>query len=158
MEDITYAMESARTILLGLNRERIKKLGDFFVESPVNFLTAIIWYLKKYKDGKYCTLPHVIELKQSEHDHLFAILQIESEIRALINSFISAWQNKAKARLEGQVASAKIGLAKLASPQLYWVLNGNDFTLDINNSLEPKVICIGNNPQKLQTYGPVLSL
>ncbi|MES2456822.1 MAG: conjugal transfer protein MobC [Bacteroidota bacterium] len=158
MEDITDALESARTIMLGLNREWIKKQGDFFVESPVNFLTAIIWYLKKYQDGRYCTLPHVIELMQAEYDHLFAILQPEKEIRALINPFISAWQNNAKAQLEGQIASAKIGLGRLASPQLYWVLNGNDFTLDVNNPNEPKVICVGNNPQKLQTYGAVLSL
>jgi len=158
MEDITDAIESARTIMLGLNREWIKKQGDFFVESPVNFLTAIIWYLKKYKDGRYCTLPHVIELMQAEYDHLFAILEREKEIRALINPFISAWQNNAKAQLEGQIASAKIGLARLASPQLYWVLNGNDFTLDVNNPDEPKIICVGNNPQKLQTYGAVLSL
>jgi len=158
MEDITDAIESARTIMLGLNREWIKKQGDFFVESPVNFLTAIIWYLKKYQGGKYCTLPHVIELMQAEYDHLFAILQLEKEIRALINPFISAWQNNAKAQLEGQIASAKIGLARLASPQLYWVLNGNDFTLDVNNPDEPKIICVGNNPQKLQTYGAVLSL
>jgi hypothetical protein len=158
MEDITDALESARTIMLGLNREWIKKQGDFFVESPVNFLTAIIWYLKKYQGGRYCTLPHVIELMQAEYDHLFAILQQEKEIRALINPFISAWQNNAKAQLEGQIASAKIGLARLASPQLYWVLNGNDFTLDVNNPDEPKIICVGNNPQKLQTYGAVLSL
>jgi hypothetical protein len=158
MDDITDAIESARTIMLGLNREWIKKQGDFFVESPVNFLTAIIWYLKKYQGGRYCTLPHVIELMQAEYDHLFAIMEREKEIRALINPFISAWQNNAKAQLEGQIASAKIGLARLASPQLYWVLNGNDFTLDVNNPDEPKIICVGNNPQKLQTYGAVLSL
>lgn len=158
MVDITDALESARTIMLGLNRDWIKKQGDFFVESPVNFLTAIIWYLKKYENGKYCTLPHVIELMQAEYDHLFAVLQLEPEIRALINPFISAWQNNAKAQLEGQIASAKIGLARLSSPQLYWILSGSDFTLDVNSPKEPKIICLGNNPQKLQVYGAVLSL
>ncbi len=61
-------------------------------------------------------------------------------------------------QLEGQIASAKIGLARLSSPQLYYVLSGNDFTLDLNNTEEPKIICVGNNPQKLQVYGAVLSL
>jgi len=42
MLDITDASESARTILMGLNREWIRRQGDFFVESPINFLTAII--------------------------------------------------------------------------------------------------------------------
>jgi hypothetical protein len=38
------------------------------------------------------------------------------------------------------------------------VLSGNDFTLDINNPEEPKIVCMGNNPQKIQIYGAVLSL
>lgn len=158
MTDITDATEASRTIMLGLNREWIKKQGDFFVESPINFLTAIIWYLRKYEDGKYCTLPHVIELMQTDYDRLFAVLLKEPEITALINPFISAYNNNAKAQLEGQVASAKIGLARLASPALYYVLSGNDFTLDVNNPKEPKIVCMGNNPQKLQIYGAVLSL
>ncbi len=158
MEDITDATEAARTIMLGLNRDWIKKQGDFFVESPINFLTAIIWYLRKYKDGKYCTLPHVIELMQADYDPLFAILHEQEEIKVLINPFVFALQNKAKEQLEGQIASAKIGLARLASPQLYYVLSGNDFKLDVNNPKDPKIISIGNNPAKIQIYGAVLSL
>jgi len=158
MDDITDATEASRTIMMGLNRDWIKKQGDFFVESPINFLTAIIWYLRKYENGKYCTLPHVIELMQVDYDRLFAVLQEEEEIKVLVNPFISAYQNKAMAQLEGQIASAKIGLARLSSPQLYYVLSGNDFTLDVNNPKEPKIVCVGNNPQKLQVYGAVLSL
>lgn len=158
MEDITDATEASRTIMLGLNRDWIKKQGDFFVESPINFLTAIIWYLRRYEHGRYCTLPHVIELMQTDYDRLFAILETQEEIKVLVNPFISAYHNKAMAQLEGQIASAKIGLARLSSPQLYYVLAGNDFTLDVNNPDEPKIVCVGNNPQKLQVYGAVLSL
>jgi hypothetical protein len=158
MQDITDATESARTILLGLNKEWINKQGDFFVESPINFLTAVIWFLKKYEDGKFCTLPHVIELMQTDYERLFPLLNTEAEIEVLINPFISAYQNDAMDQLEGQVASAKIGMARLASPQLYWVLSGNDFTLDINNPLKPKILCMGNNPEKQQVYGAVISL
>jgi hypothetical protein len=158
MTDITDAAESARTILLGLNKEWIKRQGDFFVESPINFLTAIIWYLRKYKEGQFCTLPHVIELMQLDYDSLFTILRTEKEIEVLINPFITAYLNDAMEQLEGQIASAKIAMARLSSPQLYYVLSGNDFTLDINNPEEPKIVCMGNNPQKIQIYGAVLSL
>ncbi|MDJ1503554.1 conjugal transfer protein MobC [Xanthocytophaga agilis] len=158
MEDITDAAESARTILLGLNREWIKRQGDFFVESPINFLTAIIWYLRKYRGGEYCTLPHVIELMQVDYDSLFTVLRTEKEIEVLINPFVNAYLNDVMEQLEGQIAAAKIAMARLASPQLYYVLSGNDFTLDINNPDEPKIVCMGNNPQKIQTYGAVLSL
>jgi len=158
MWDITDAMESSRTFMLGLNREWIKKQGDFFVESPINFVTALIWFLKKYEDGRYCTLPHAIELAQVDYKYLFALLKTEPEIEVLINPFISAWQNEAYDQLEGQIASAKISMARLVSPSLYYVLSGNDFSLDLNNPLEPKIICMGNNPLKQQVYGAVLSL
>lgn len=158
MFDITDATESSRSILLGLNKDWITKQGDFFVESPINFLTAIIWFLKKYKDGKYCTLPHVIELMQVEYEKLFPVLRAQKEIEVLINPFISAYKNNAMEQLEGQIASAKIGMARLSSPQLYWVMSGNDFTLNINNPDAPKILCLANNPQKQQVLGAVLSL
>jgi len=158
MLDLTDAVESARTILLGLNREWIKRQGDFFVESPINFLTAIIWYLRKYRNGEFCTLPHVIELMQVDYDNLFTILRTQKEIDVLINPFISAYQRDAVEQLEGQIASAKITMARISSPNLYYVLSGNEFTLDINNPEEPKIVCMGNNPQKIQIYGAVLSL
>ena len=156
--DIADATEASRTIMLGLNREWITKQGDFFVESPINFLTAVIWFLKKYKDGKYCTLPHTIELMQEDYQNLFPVLRSEPEIEVLINPFISAFQNDAMEQLEGQIASAKIGMARLSSPQLYWILSKDDFTLDINNPKEPKVLCLANNAQKQQIFGAVLSL
>ncbi len=158
MSDITDAAESARTILMGLNREWIKRQGDFFVESPINFLTAIIWYLRKYKNGEFCTLPHVIELMQVDYDSLFTVLRTEKEIDVLINPFVNAYLNDVMEQLEGQIAAAKVAMARLSSPQLYYVLSGNDFMLDINNPDRPKIVCMGNNPQKIQIYGAVLSL
>jgi len=158
MTDITDASESSRTIMLGLNREWIKKQGDFFVESPINFVTAVIWFLRKYRNGRFCTLPHVIELMQVEYPKLFSVLRTEPEIEVLINPFVSAYLHGAAEQLEGQIASAKITMARLASPQLYYVLSQSEFTLDLNNPECPKVICMGNNPQKQQVYGAVLSL
>ncbi len=158
MSDITDAAESARTILMGLKREWIKRQGDFFVESPINFLTAIIWYLRKYNDGEFCTLPHVIELMQVDYDSLFTALRTEKEIDVLINPFVNAYLNDVMEQLEGQIAAAKVAMARLSSPQLYYVLSGNDFMLDINNPDRPKIVCMGNNPQKIQIYGAVLSL
>lgn len=158
MLDITDAAESARTILMGLNREWIKRQGDFFVESPINFLTAIIWFLCKYQDGEFCTLPHVIELMQLDYDDLFTLLRLEKEVDVLVNPFVNAYLNDVMEQLEGQIASAKVAMARLSSPQLYYVLSGNDFTLDINDPEKPKLVCMGNNPQKIQIYGAVLSL
>jgi type IV secretory pathway TraG/TraD family ATPase VirD4 len=135
-----------------------KKQGDFFVESPINFVTAIIWFLRKYENGKYCTLPHAIELMQADYDDLLPVLNTEPEIEVLVNPFITAYQNDAMEQLEGQVASAKIGMARLASPQLYWVLSGNDFTLDINCPENPKLYALVTTRRSREFMVPCLSL
>lgn len=160
MHDITDASESARTLLIGLNRVWATRQGDFFVESAINFVTAVIWFLRKYQDGIYCTLPHVIELMQAEYDSLFTLFRTEAakECEVLINPFLNAYLNDVMEQLEGQIASAKVAMARLSSPQLYYILSGNDFNLDINNPDDPKILCIGSNPEKIQTYGAVSSL
>lgn len=158
MLDITDAVESARTIMLGLNRSWIKRQGEFFVESPINFLTSVIWFLRKFHNGEFCTLPHAIEMMQVEYDKLFTVLKTEPEIEAYLNPFISAFKNDSMEQLQGQIDAARIGIARLSSPALYYVLSGSDFTLDINNPDAPKIVCLANNPQKQQVYGAVLSL
>jgi len=158
MADISDAAESARTILFGLNRKWVHSQGDFFVESAVGFFTANIWFLRKYEDGKYCTLPHLIELIQSDFDKLFSVLQSYPEVETLIHSFASAYANNTMDQLQGQVDSARIPLSALASPQIYYLLSANDFTLDINNPEAPKVVCCGSNPQKQQVFGAIISL
>jgi len=50
---------------------------------------AVIWYLRKYKNGRYCALPHVIELMQVDYDSLVAVLMEEEEIKVLIIPFVS---------------------------------------------------------------------
>lgn len=158
MTDIVDAYESASTIMLNLNKSWIQKQGDFFVESPINFLAAIIWFLKLYENGKYCTFPHVIEFLSRDYEEIFPVLAAYPEIENLVKPFVSAFQKDAIEQLEGQIASARIPLGRLASPQLYWVMSGNDFTLDINNPAEPKVLCVGNNPDRQAIYGAALGL
>jgi hypothetical protein len=158
MTDIVDAYESASTIMLNLNKSWIQKQGDYFVESPINFVAAIIWFLKLYDKGKYCTFPHVIEFLSMEYEEMFPILASYPEIENLVKPFTSALNKDALDQLEGQISSARIPLGRLASPQLYWVMSGNDFTLDINNPENPKVLCVGNNPERQSIYGAALGL
>lgn len=158
LSDLAEAAEASRVLLLGLNRSWEARQGDFFLESAINFLTAIIWFLRKYQGGRYCTLPHVIEFMQTPYEQLFSILRTEPEIEFLVNPFISAYLENVMPQLEGQTAGAKVSLARLSAPHLYYVLSGNDFSLDINNPLRPRILCMGSNPRKQEVYGAVLSL
>ena len=158
MYDIADAYEASYTILLNLNRTWIEKQGDFFVESPIVLLAAIIWFLKIYKNGMYCTLPHALELLNKKYEEVFTILTAYPELENYLSAFRDAWQGGAQEQLQGQIASAKIPLSRLISPQLYWVMSGNDFSLDLNNPQEPKIVCIGNNPDRQNIYSAALGL
>jgi len=158
MTDISDAYEAAYTIMLNLNRSWIQKQGDFFVESPIILLAAIIWFLKIYENGKYCTFPHAIELLNKKYEEVFTILTSYSELENYLSPFMDAWQGGAQDQLQGQIASAKIPLSRMISPQLYWVMTGDDFSLDINNPNEPKILCVGNNPDRQSIYSAALGL
>ncbi|REC79502.1 conjugal transfer protein TraG [Chryseobacterium elymi] len=158
MTDISDAYEAAYTIMLNLNRSWIQKQGDFFVESPIILLAAIIWYLKIYDNGKYCTFPHAIELLNKRYEDVFTILTSYPELENYLSPFMDAWQGGAQDQLQGQIASAKIPLSRMISPQLYWVMTGDDFSLDINNPEEPKILCVGNNPDRQNIYSAALGL
>ena len=158
MTDISDAYEASYTIMLNLNRTWIEKQGDFFVESPIILLAAIIWYLKIYKNGIYCTFPHAVELLNKPYSDLFTILTSYPELENYLSPFMDAWKGNAQDQLQGQIASAKIPLTRMISPQLYWVMTGNDFSLDINNPKEPKLLCVGNNPDRQNVYSAALGL
>jgi len=158
MESPIDAFESSRTVLYNLNREWIRKQGEFFSESAVSFFAAVIWFLKKYKDGQFCTLPHAIELLQMDYDDLFAVMEQEKDVANIINPFINAHKRGASEQLEGQLGSLKIAISKIISPEIYWICSGDDFSLDINNPESPKILCLANNPLRVEMYGAVLSL
>ena len=158
MSDIADAYESAYVIMLNLNRTWIQKQGDFFVESPIVLFAAIIWYLKIYENGKYCTFPHAIELLNKPYSDIFTILTSYRELENYLSPFMDAWKGGAMEQLQGQIASAKIPLSRMISPSLYLIMSGDDFTLDINNPDEPKVLCVGNNPDRQNIYSAALGL
>ena len=158
MTDISDAYESAYTIMLNLNRSWIQKQGDFFVESPIILLAAIIWFLKIYENGKYCTFPHAIEFLNRPYAQISPILTSYDELANYLSPFMDAWESGAQDQLLGQIASAKIPLSRMISPALYWVMTGDDFSLDINNPNEPKVLVVGNNPDRQNIYSAALGL
>lgn len=157
LDDPADSAEVADIIMKNVNPSSVEK-EDFFSMSAKVYLDAIIWFLKLYENGRYCTFPHVIELMAQDYKKVFAILSGYQELETKIKPFASALEAGAQDQLQGQIASAQIPLNKMASPQLYWVLSGDDFSLDINNPEEPKVLCVGNDPDRQTIYGTTLAL
>ena len=158
LNDVTDANEIAKIVMYNLNRTWISKQGDFFVESAINFLTAAIWYLKVTQRGKYCTFPHVIEFVNQPMENTIPLMASCEDLTNYMAPFFNAWAEKAVEQIQGQVASVQIPLSRLTSKLLYWTMSGDDFDMDINNPEDPKVLCVGNNPLKVDIYGTALSI
>lgn len=163
LTDFTDAMESASSIMLGLNPTWIKKQGDFFVESPINMVSCAIWALKLTHEAlgeQLCTFPHLIEFISLDYNTMFGCLTAfdDTSISNIMSPFLSAWESKTMEQLEGQIASVRLGLSRITDKTVYWTMNGNDFSLDINNPVEPKILCLANNGDRQKIYGVVISL
>ena len=157
IEDPADTSEIAELVMLNVNKAAVEK-EDFFSMSAKLYLDAIIWFLRIYEDGKYCTFPHAIELMAQDYKKVFKILSKEPELAAKIKPFQNALEGNAQDQLQGQIASAQIPLNKFVSKKLYWVLTGDDFTLDINDPEHPKILCVGNDPDRQTIYGTTLAL
>ena len=157
LEDISQAFSLAGVIM-----DSIKKGSDngddFFKDSATNFLGLVIWFLKIYKGGIYCTFPHVIELMSQDYKKLFPILASYPEMESQMAAFMGAYEGGAQEQLQGQLATAQVPIVKFISPRLYWVMSGNDFSLQINDPAAPKIFCIGNDPDNKLVYGTAASL
>lgn len=172
--------EIADLLFKNINKGASKGGFDFFNESAKVYLDALAWFLANYdpdaiyggEDGNtivgsrtdyknkgcYCTFPHLIELMAYNYKKTFQILQFTKGLEAKISPFASALEGGAMEQLQGQIASAQIPLGKFVSPALYWIMTGDDFTLDINNPEEPKILCLGNNPDRQSIYGSAIAL
>lgn len=158
LDDISDAYESSYVILLNLNRTWAERQGDFFTESAFTLLSSIIWFLKIYKGGRYCTFPHCIELLCQPYSDVFTILASYPELTSYMSPFLDAMKSGAQDQLQGQLSSVKIPLLRIISPQLYWVMTGDDFPLTINDPEHPAVLCIGSNPNRQNIYSCALGL
>ena len=159
-----YEGKLSRTVLRGERGSNvpalpdIQKQGDFFVESPIILLAAIIWFLRIYEGGRYCTFPHAVEFLNRPYAQIFPILTAYDELANYLSPFMDAWEGGLRSSSKCQLASAKIPLSHMISPALYWVMTGNDFTLDINNPASPKILVVGNNSDRQNIYSAALGL
>lgn len=155
IKNISYAREFAITIIYNLDKEAIKT-RSFWVQSAEALLTASIYFLKE-EWPKYCTLPHAIALLlQDDKESIIKAFQTNKQVAGIISSVSSALENANM--LSSMFATVQNQLSVLFTKEIFWVLSGNDFSLDLNNKEAPRVLVIGNMPTLSSTFGPVISL
>lgn len=157
LQDPIDATEIAEVIMKNASRENGRG-DDFFSLSARCYVDLLIWFLKIYKGGHYCTFPHLIELMGQNYKNVLTVMEKFPELTVKRNTFQDALTDRAFEQLQGQIASARVPLNRFASEILYWTLSGDDFSLQINDPDEPKIVCVGNNPTRQQVYGTTLAM
>lgn len=156
LPSVTYAREYALAIISNLIPESVQK-KDFWTRSATDVLTAVIWFLRQRHPDK-CTLPHVLAMIASNDKMLIDTLLTEPECRNLVISIANAMERKADAQTAGVISTLQSATAQINTPEIAYILSGDDFSLDINNPRHPKVVTIGNYPTLSDTFAPVISL
>lgn len=152
----SYAREYATSIIANLDKESIKR-KDIWTRSAIDILTACIWYLKKHYP-EYCTLPHAFRMILQDDEALMNVLDRDFEISDMVKSIINAIKREAGGQVAGQVGTLQSMIGQVNTPEIAYLLTGNDFTLDVNDPTDPKLLCIGTSPQLCNTHAPAISL
>lgn len=160
--EMVDASESAKFIMQGLKGTEGSDGGNkFFDQSAENLLTARIFYLKRKSNQygqEFCSLPHVVELLQKPYEILFPLLMSDPYVKNIASTFNNAFEKGVFEQLQGQVDSLVIPMGQLSDPGIYWTFTGADFDINISNPKNPSILVIGNDPDREETYGILLSL
>jgi Type IV secretion-system coupling protein DNA-binding domain/YWFCY protein len=160
--EMVDASESAKFIMQGLKGSDGSDGGNkFFDQSAENLLTACIFYLKRKSNQygqEFCSLPHVVELLQKPYEILFPLLMSDPYVKNIASTFNNAFEKGVFEQLQGQVDSLVIPMGQLSDPGIYWTFTGADFDINISNPKNPSILVIGNDPDREETYGILLSL
>ncbi|MTI33295.1 type IV secretory system conjugative DNA transfer family protein [Xanthovirga aplysinae] len=151
-----FLKEYSQAVMKNLNPEWIKK-QDFWAQNAIAYFEGVAWWLKK-NAPQYCTLPHVVALITYDFRKVLEVLVLDDEVRAMILPIYDAWKLNAEQQLAGVVSSVQLPVSKLDTPELFWVLSGDDFDFDINNPDSPKYVTVGNDPSIQDTVSPIISL
>ncbi len=148
IETLADAIETAESLIESL-RKSSEMSGDnqFFTQSAINYLSACIFFLSKYENGKYSSLPHVMALLNRTYDEIFNLLLTHDELESLLSPFRSAYDNKAFSQLEGQIGTLKVNISRINTKESAWVFSGQDFNLSISNPNHPALLIISNHPK-----------
>ncbi|ALJ04895.1 mobilization protein [Pseudalgibacter alginicilyticus] len=127
----------------------------FFNDAAEGLIGGLIWKLKTTYP-QFCTLPHLIAIYQYlDTDSLIQFLETNTTSRAMADAFISGKDS------ERQTAGVKSTLAnalkRISTQRIFMALSADEVPLNINNTENPCVISVVNNPKFETSYSPVIA-
>jgi hypothetical protein len=154
---MAHAEEYAQAVVNNLDTSTIRQ-RDFFSSSAIAWLAALIWFFRS-EYPQYCSLPHVINAAlHPDYKQVISMLETNPQSADMARSIATAIENKAEKQIAGVIASLQILVSKINSPEICWVLTGDDLDMQINDPAAPKLLCLGSDPGLVNTFSPVISL
>ncbi|QJD81679.1 type IV secretion system DNA-binding domain-containing protein (plasmid) [Spirosoma rhododendri] len=155
LTNASYAREAAVTTIGNLDYKASQK-RDIWIQTAEALLTGSIWYLRN-NYPEYCTLPHASSLIIEAHPKaLLELLNKDEEVRGLIAAITSS-QDSEKT-LASIFTTVQSYLGVLNTPEIFWVMSGDDVPFDLNDPLKPSFLVVGNDADLPATYSPLISL
>jgi len=143
---LAQAYETAEALVEALKKTKSEGGSDqFFTQSSINLLTALIYFFAKYENGQYSSLPYVLALMNRSYEEILNLLYSNRELESLLSTFNDAYKNKTFKQLDGQVGTLKVNLSKMHNKETSWVFNGNDVDLRINDPKSPSIFIVANS-------------
>lgn len=136
--------------------------NPYFDNSAKAYITSAIWFLRKMGfiyNHNYSNLASLLYLINSSHsDKAIYALAYDTELTAYMAGFLEHIEKANFETLASQISSAQMALIKLNDKPLLYLTYENDFGVDMNNPNEPKIICISNQGDYDEVYGPIVGL
>ena len=120
-----FPLQTANLILANLNNTHITKIEEKF-QGVVQSLASVIAFLRDHENGRYLTLPHIVEMAHRTCRNTINVLATNTNYpgaKMLENIFKYTPEVNLIALENTLIAS----LQKLKSPYIYYLLSGDDF-------------------------------
>ena len=135
----------------------VEMKGDnkFFLSAAESTLAAVIWRTKEDFPER-CNLAYVTALMMRKSVEELADY-IESDDTAAImgKTFLdSMGADRQMAAIQSTISDS---MRKIISPEMYWLLSGDDFSLKLNTEEDRGILLLINHPSYREVYNPFLA-
>jgi len=146
IENISDAKDTAENLVRSLTKSDGSGSGaeQFFTQSAINFLTAVLYFFVKYEKGKYSTFAHVCYFLSRSYQEMFDVLYTNDELEDILAPFRDAYMNESYSQLDGQIGTIRINISNLSTKENAWVFTGDDVNLKLSDREEPSLLVIAN--------------
>ncbi|MGL4806667.1 MAG: hypothetical protein ACRC26_10005, partial [Bacteroidales bacterium] len=157
IKDLKSARSFSDILLYSYNeswKEKYDENRDDFrtwVEVCSDYLAACLLFLRIYEEGRYLTLPHLVEFFTLEEYVILYLLNTYPETGELVKDMTNEYLRYSNS-IHPCISMMFKNIEALNNKEMYWIMTGNDFSLDINNPDAPKILCCIDSNENMKKF------